>query len=218
MAELGTRYLVLGTYYLMNKLAQAISVILHPLLMPTYFFGLLLGAGSFITAIHPSVQWLFWSYVLVSTFLIPVGYVLALKKRGMVSSIQLEKQEERWHPLLFTAIIYGISAFSMEWTELLPDIYPKSIYLMAVAIALIAIISRWWKISAHSVGVGGVVGMLLRLNLSTDNAWLLYSFLGMLLVGGVVMFARLWLQAHTSKQVWAGFGMGVLLGFLGSFV
>ena len=84
--------------------------------------------------------------------------------------------------------------------------------LMSVALLLTFLISFYWKISAHSVGIGGVIGMLMVLNTQFEGNVLLYPIVGLIVVGGFVISARLALQAHTLAETAAGFLMGFATG------
>jgi membrane-associated phospholipid phosphatase len=79
-----------------------------------------------------------------------------------------------------------------------------------LCILLAAIITIKWQISAHLMGIGGLVGMLISFAYFLQMP-LLVVISGILIVAGLVGFARLQLQAHKPSQVYAGFLSGVFL-------
>ena len=74
-----------------------------------------------------------------------------------------------------------------------------------------SIVSRYWKISLHMLGIGGVVGVLFSLNIWFGNlSNLLIIFI---LTSGLLGYARLKEKAHNATQVYLGFLIGFLIEF-----
>lgn len=69
-------------------------------------------------------------------------------------------------------------------------------------------INFFWKISVHSIGVGGINGLLIGISRIMEAEITPLLFLSVL-IAGLVGFARLKLNAHNYSQVYTGF----LLGF-----
>ena len=65
------------------------------------------------------------------------------------------------------------------------------------------------------IGIAGLAGILLPLNQQSDNQVLFWVTIGVVLLAGVVMSARLQLHAHTPRQVLVGALTGLLIGFFG---
>ena len=86
-----------------------------------------------------------------------------------------------------------------------------------VALLAVTIINRWWKISAHLTALGGLLGGVMSITLY-------YSVLptpliiGMLIVSLLLMYARLYLNAHTPWQVVCGYLLGIVLTFIPNLV
>ena len=80
----------------------------------------------------------------------------------------------------------------------------------ATCILLTLLINFKWKISAHTIGIGGltggVLGMMYRLQLDLH-----YLFIALLFCSGIVAYARLKLNAHSPAQVYVGFALGFLI-------
>jgi len=70
------------------------------------------------------------------------------------------------------------------------------------------IINIFWKISIHAAAIGGFTGGLFFVSFLLHTNPVAF-FIVALLVGGLVMTARLQLKVHTRAQVFCGY----LLGF-----
>ena len=98
---------------------------------------------------------------------------------------------------------------------------PKCIVWIAVgaiaALLAVAIINRWWKISAHLTGIGGLLGGICSFSLCyvTLPIGLIIT---VLLLSLLLMYARLYLQAHTPMQVVCGYLLGLVCTFLPSLI
>ena len=115
--------------------------------------------------------------------------------------------------------MYAFLGFGF-WAYLLVKILHAPLYLggiavgAAIAIGLVTVINRRWKISAHLTGLGGLIGGIMSYCLGigaipTWGTWVLWLGLSWLL-----MAARLRLNAHTGTQVSAGWLLGIACTFL----
>jgi len=86
--------------------------------------------------------------------------------------------------------------------------------IVCVMVVLSAIITLTYKISVHTVGIWGLNGMMLPLNKITEGT-LLFPTVTILLVAGAVMSSRLFLNAHTPREVLVGALVGFGVGFGG---
>ncbi|WP_324673392.1 hypothetical protein [Hymenobacter sp. GOD-10R] len=201
-----------------RPLATALSAAFHPLLVPSYLFYIICYQlpGVILRPLMPD-RWVVLAVAFVFTFLLPSLLTATLHWLGRVESITLPDRRHRPLPFLLTAICFAAATLMFQHERDAFD--PLLMHMMAgmtVAVLLTFLISLRWKISAHTVGVGGAVGFLSVLQMSAlsgeSGVWWLVS---MILLTGAVMSARLALNAHTSAQVWAGLtlGVGVVLGF-----
>nr|MBA3901746.1 hypothetical protein [Bacteroidota bacterium] len=70
------------------------------------------------------------------------------------------------------------------------------------------IITLAWKVSAHMVGMGGLAGAVIGLSVKFSiNLQVL--IISLLILSGLVGYARLQLSAHTHTQVYFGFLIGL---------
>ena len=200
-----------------TRLANFLSGTLHPLLMPTLLFLILFFLAPVslgIESIDITFRWIVIGFIFIYTFAIPAYLVYLLKRWGIISSLKMENLQERRIPYLMTAVIYAVLGYFL---------YNKNSSLFACAYILwsitlvilsIAIISFWWQISAHAAGIGGVVGALAGIMVKFGEGSLFIPLLCSMVIAGYLIGARLQLNAHTPRQVWAGLSLGVILSLL----
>ncbi len=192
-----------------EKLAQIISYWFHPLLMPTYGFALIFFTKNYIstfTALRLKI--LILSVTFIFTFLLPTINAFVLLKMGRIKSLEMESNEERVLPYISTAL-YFFSLYYLFYNAEFPNIFKILILGASISIVLTLLINFKWKISAHTIGIGGIAGAALGIiyRLRID---LYFILMIIILFSGLVAYARLKLNTHTPAQVYTGF----LLGFL----
>lgn len=196
----------------MKQLANIISYLFHPLLITTYgciiiFFGI---TNSMFFVFTPlKLKFAIVATVFAFTFLMPLLNLLILVKLNYVSSYMAENRKERTFPYLATALCYfGLFYLIYEF-----PIWPTVklfVLVGAIGILLTAIINLWWQISAHMVAIGGMLGVVIALCVFMQIPLLEFISL-IILISGLIGFARLYLKAHTSSQVYAGFFIGIVV-------
>ncbi|MFY9310138.1 MAG: hypothetical protein WAQ28_13915 [Bacteroidia bacterium] len=193
-----------------TRIARFISYLLHPLLMPTYGFALLFYTNNYIsTFTAPDVKLLVLGITFIFTFLLPGINVVILLKTGRIKSLEMETGAERILPYTSTALYY-FALFYLFYNADFPNIFKIVVLGAALCLLLAVVISFRWKISAHTIGIGGIAGSTMGIiyRLQLDMALLLML---VLLLSGLVGFARLKLNAHTPAQVYTGFMLGFLV-------
>ena len=191
-----------------NKIAKAISYLFHPLLMPFYGVLMIFNIGSYIVfSVSPAVKYFVYAIVFINTFLIPAMAGVFLLKKGMIQSLEMNTTKERRFPLLITGLFYSITYYFLQKFPL-----PPLIYLILLGATLSVLISMmvnlFWKISAHMIGAGGMVGTAIgiSLRLSLDLNLLIIS---LIVLSGLIGSSRLALNAHNQSQIYIGFFLGL---------
>lgn len=203
----------------MNRsLAKFLSVAFHPLLLPTYLFAFILYylPVSTLTVALQS-RWIILSMIFFTTFIIPSLGAYVMVRAGHLTSMEMEQREQRSLPLMFTSLCYATTAYLFYREQAFDQLFYFVMTIIAASVVLTFFVSYFWKISAHSVGVGGSLGLLVMLHRIAPGTPMLTVVIGML-IAGAVLSARLALHAHTPAQVYAGFGSGFLLAVTASAV
>ena len=201
-----------------EKLATLLSYLLHPLLMPSYGFTFLFFSKNYISDLTPlNLKLVILSVTFIFTFLLPTINAFILLKMGRIKSLEMETNTERIIPYS-SAALYYFALFYLLHHANFPEFYRVTVIDFlnllnlgaAICILLTLIINFKWKISAHTIGIGGltggVLGMMYRLQLDLQ-----YFFIALLFCSGIVAYARLKLNAHTPAQVYIGFALGFLI-------
>ena len=203
----------------MNSLAditaKALSALLYPLFVPTY--GVALFCYAFSHQIHP-LPAIWWVVAVTGTFfltcILPVSAIWMLIRQGKVKDLEIADAGERTMPYIYAVLGFGF------WSYLMIAVLHAPLFLGAVAvgatvaIGLIAVINRRWKISAHLTGMGGLFGGLMSYYMGIGDVpgWGMLSL--WLCITLALMYARVHLNAHTPAQVSAGWLLGIACTFL----
>lgn len=119
----------------------------------------------------------------------------------------MQKKEDRQLPTVFLAAYYASLAYVL-FLGLNNIIYIILVALVAL-LFLISVINFYFKISNHASAAGAAMGVLLSMNLSGIQQDLLIPVLVLAVVSGLVISARLFLNAHNPKEVYSGYLLGI---------
>jgi len=192
------------------RLAYWLSVLFHPLLLPSVLYAVLFYfSPASVSPLSGTLRLYVLGGIAIATFLIPALFIYILYQFEAITSLQLDNRHDRTLPLLVTTIVYG--AFTYFFATKLGSI--TSVYLIlgsiTVAVGLVTLINLFWKISAHSVGISGVVGSLIGIYFKFADSELFYPILVSIPVAGLLMSARLALNAHNPLQILTGCALGL---------
>jgi len=142
--------------------------------------------------------------LLVTTLTAVVPYVVIhLRVRsGSYSDRHLVRRQDRPK---FLAMVVGLTILALSLTHLLDGSRPVQVFVMLVLVtaAVGAVVSRWWKISMHTLVMTASLVVLIALERGlTPLAALL----------PLVVWARLRLGVHTLPQLLTGVAVGAALG------
>ena len=206
----------------MKKIAKIISVLLHPLLMPTIMSGVFMAyAPSLLPIVTLKGQAQFILFIFLTTFIFPILsiYIYYLWVKGekheghsttFSKSLLMESKEERFIPFTITTALYALMTYFLIYKAQLPLRALAVVFGgITMCLALVTFISRFWKISAHSAGIAGGLGFLLGSYLEGEIN-LFYPIITFIILTGLLMSARLYLNSHNLLQV----AIGGLTGFI----
>lgn len=189
-----------------KTIAHIVSAILHPMLMPTYGLLIIFQINSSMFLLPLEAKRIILLIVGINTLVLPLLMIPIFQRLSIIKSIQMHEHKERIIPLAFTIIPY---IFSFYFLKRLPIASEISLFMLgaAITLAIIFIISIWWKISIHMVGIGGIAGLLFGLS---QKAYfnIMWFLLAIIIIAGIVAWARLAVKAHEPAQVYAGFSLG----------
>lgn len=195
----------------MKATSKIISYAFHPLLIPTWFVLLMYYTHPYAFAGSSVV--LSIANVVFQTFLMPFIAILLLIKLDLVNTIEIDDQKQRIIPLIITIIFY-IWFYKVSRTLQYPKIV--SVFMLGAVIALFIsfFINVFHKLSLHMIAVSGMLTIILLLIFISITDMSNYFLIAVILCGAVAT-ARLYLNAHTMREVYTGFMVGMFSQILG---
>lgn len=191
-----------------KKLALLLSYITHPLLMPLVGLVLISNSGTYAADLDPKFTNFIYLSVLLFTLVLPVAVLPLLLYSGLSRSLQFSERSERMVPLYLTFFLY-LAAYLLIRQLPVSLVYQRFLFSASLSVFFVLAISYFWKISAHLVGWGGIVGLVTILSFRFQSDLMLFLILTVL-CAGVAAFARLRLDEHNPLQVYSGFLLGLL--------
>ena len=196
-----------------KRVSNVISILLHPLLMPTYSVLLLFSVNTYISRTIPiDLQLLVTTLVLINTFILPGIFIIILHRRGFLSSIYLDNQKERTIPFIMAFFFYGFTYYLLK-RENLPPTLNALMFGAVISVLISSVFNFFTKISIHMVGITGVFGAFYAISL-TFGLDILGILLALVFGIGSVGSARLSLNKHTPIELI----LGTLIGFVSEFL
>jgi len=191
--------------------ALVISVLLHPLLMCTYgclllFFGIHNTIYDYLTTAE--TKWRITFIVFIFSFLFPAINIYILYKLKRIPAITLSNQKDRTFPYIITALFY-FGLFYLMYDISIWSVIKLSVLISGFAILLTAFINLKYKISAHMVGIGGLLGALISIS-SIIRFDMTPFYIVIIILAGLIGFSRLKLNEHKPSQVYVGFLLGLI--------
>jgi membrane-associated phospholipid phosphatase len=192
-------------------IAQGISFVFHPLLLPTLAFLLLMNSGFYFALLSVDAKKMILLVVFLSTFLLPV-ICIALMGLNIHFKPNLDKSPDRVIPMLSTAIFYYAGYYVLGRLNVFP-VYKVFLISSILIIVVLMMISVRWKISAHMAGIGGLIGAFIALSfrLGLNSSFVLAVLIG---IAGLIGSSRLVLGKHTPIQIYTGFLTGFGINYL----
>ena len=215
----------------MRITAQIISIIFHPLLVLTYMLVLLLLVNPYlfgVNSLSDKESMKFILSVFVSTFLIPSFAIFLMWRLKLISSIHMNDKQDRIGPFIVTGIFYLWVLRSVMADSNIPTAFLIAVLGTTIGLFACFIINLFFKVSLHAVGMGGLMGMVLIVMwLYSYGSFIVHMpFAGTMeisinlvlmisiLLAGMVGTSRLLLNAHTPREIYIGFALGLLAQFI----
>ena len=208
---------------MLTGIAKFVSLLFHPFLVLTYILVLLLLSNPYLFGVNtiqdevPLILLMFFS-----TVLIPGIAVAMLKLLGLVKSLTLEDRNERIGPYIITSIFYLWLFINFYHNGQVPTIFTSFVLGATIALFVVFFINIFAPISAHTAGMGSLIGMIILL-MSQYQGNIFYIDLGsfgilrmtmflvlsyVIIFAGMVGTARMLLQRHDIQGVYAGYLVG----------
>jgi len=179
--------------------------------MATYLIVVLGKFFPLMLMIGPDHIWMITSFVFGFTFVIPAVNLLVFRYLGSIQSLYLESRRERILPFIFISLMYSLIAFLFYYKLPFSANFNKLMLIVAALVVIATLITFFYKVSVHSLALGGFIGILFPLIRFSPSLLLPTTFIVVLM--GVVISSRLLLGAHTPRETLIGSLAGILTGY-----
>ncbi len=202
----------------MKVAANIISILLHPLLLTTYLVLLLGVYFPSMMMIAPQNLKIILAFVFCFTFILPAVNLLMFKYFGTISNYTLVSRSERIIPFIAISLIYVVMTFLFYYKLTFSQNFNNLILIVTLLVVVSTVLTFFQKVSVHSLAIWGGIGILLPLNKALEQSSLLWPTVLAIVAAGAVMSSRLYLNAHTPRQILIGGLAGFAIGFFGIII
>ena len=191
---------------MLNYISQIVSKIFSPILV--FCYTIILYVYTF-SASYESVLGAMIIFVQTVLFVYVFSrFILRLELNGLLET----------NKLMHRIPVYMLCSFglclSLLWCYLLNiDMYKKLILSGILTTSISALITIFWKISAHTSVFSGIAGLLV-ITSNPENIIILLALLALTAIG----FSRVYLREHTISQVVAGAFLGTCISYFTNII
>jgi len=179
-------------------IAKTISIIFHPMIFSLLVFTIIIFNNS---VIHPQSFTILFTCFIFSN-LLPITTLFLLQKKGVISDLDASIKEERIMPL-YLGVLFAILGYALLHIQGASLLVKGLMFCTITNTIVIIIITRYWKISIHAMGISGLLSVLWIHNKE-------YPFI-MFIILLLVAYSRVILNAHSIAQVTIGSILGLFL-------
>lgn len=198
----------------MRLFSRFFSTVFHPMLIPTLGLFLVFNIGGHFSYLPADLKRIVYLIVFLSTCVLPLSLIPLYMLLGIIKSVYMEERKERIIPTIATCAFYILGYVILSRIPIVPSFISKFMLATILTIIIALAITFFWKISMHMIAIGGLTGAVLALAYRFGlDVWMIFS--ATVIVAGLIATSRLYLNAHTPKQVHAGFALGSLIVFWG---
>jgi hypothetical protein len=192
-------------------LHKLVSLIFHPVLLP--FAGTL-----YYFLIHPihiprELKYKITIVIITGTYLMPLLLLYILKKRKKINSYELSNISERKTPLLFMIALFFILGKSLLKIEEILELGTLFIGCSCALTICYFLFLFNFKTSIHMIGASSMLAFVILFSMQYQQN-MLAQIAVIILFSGLIGQARLHLKAHTAREVYFGFLIGIMSQFI----
>jgi membrane-associated phospholipid phosphatase len=180
-----------------TDMARIFSTVCNPFLTFLALFVVLAGARA-----HGTTD--FWVLLFNSAFFTSIGpmlFIFALYATDRISDLDMSIRSERQKGFGAFVVFFVLGTIDLALIHA-PTIMTATMAALAASTLIVQVITMYWKISTHALGI------------TAPLVASLYLFgrepLPFFILIPIVCWARVYLKAHTVRQVLAGSALGAL--------
>ena len=196
----------------MKTIAKGLSIIFHPLLLPTYATLLIVSANPYWFGSFKQGTFAVAALVMLQTFIFPVITVLLMKALNFIDDLHIRDQKQRFIPFI-AIMVYYIWTFMVLRSQQFPTVILWMMLGSCIAITFAFISNILLKISLHTLGMGCLVSVAIKcILISFSN--MMPILIIIIVLAGVIGSVRLFLKEHEPQEIYLGY----MVGFLGMMI
>lgn len=200
-----------------TKISYIISVVFHPVFVPFFITFLVFNLPVYpFVFLNPKAKLLIYSLVFINTTILPVVFTFILYKMGVVKSIEINERKQRTIPLIIAMLMLFFTYLSCLKLNL-PQLWYNVLIIQTLIILFALIINFFFKISLHMISWGSIAALVILLS-RFFNLDYFYLINLIVIISGLVAYARLSLKAHKAEEVFFGFALGFIVMFFGLLI
>ena len=208
---------------------NTLSYLLHPILIPLLGLYFLFSIDTLPVSYNKLDALCYFPFELklflyiiigILAVLAPLLSLLIMYSSKMISSLKMEKREERTYPLILGCLYYILAYIYIRRQIPLDFVHPALFgFLFGTVLVFVVIlfVNFFVKISVHAAAIFGLCGAIigysqtqlpLQLNSTPTN---LYLIMYLLVLAGLITAGRLYVKAHTLNEILLGSFVGFLV-------
>lgn len=197
-------------------LAKISSWVFHPIFIPLYSLVVILYSFPFHYQYIPDK---IWNITIITMFLMtmlfPALIMLIFKKLNIVGDYDISEQKERIFPYLIFVFFYLLSFLTFRPKDVSSIVFMEDPLIATVILGatlslfMAFFLNNFLKVSMHTVGVTNLFVFCCLISCYTQKN-IFFIILLSLIILGLVGSSRIFLKAHTVREVYYGFFSGAL--------
>ncbi|ETN94431.1 hypothetical protein SAMN04487906_3049 [Zhouia amylolytica] len=191
----------------MQKIAKVLSFIFHPLFTPiagTIIFFIITPKYTPPEIIRP----IFLSILIISVF-IPIVLLLLFKNLGWISSIYLDKVEERKIPIYAYIALNYIIILKVIPFNLYEELYYFLVGIVGALVACVILVYFKFKASLHLMAISSLTTFIIGLAFHYEIN-ITFAIATLIFLMGLIASARMYLRTHNMQEMIVGFIIGFI--------
>lgn len=193
------------------KFYKFISVILHPIVIPT--IGVILYFILIPNSLSSKQRLTVLGLIFVTTYITPLAILIIFKRLKLIKSFKADTIRERKIPIAIMIVLFYLLGNTLKEIPSLRDL-GLLFYATTLGLVWIYILFAFkLKTSIHLLSLGVTTGFFFVLN-GIYNKKLILVILCAIIISGILASARLHLKAHKQIEVYIGY----ILGFFSPIV
>ncbi len=193
------------------KFYKYLSVILHPIVIPT--IGILLYFLLIPNNLGSRQELGVLGLIFATTYLIPLFILILFKKLKLIKSFNVTTIKERKIPVAMMIVLFYLLGNTLYNVPNLRDI-GLLFYATTCGLVFIYILFSFQiKTSIHLLSLGIFTGFFIVLGIIYSKSFIAVIVIAILL-SGLLATSRLNLKAHSTKEIYLGY----FLGFISPFI